>query len=523
MKHTTSSRRLIRLAVAMPLSLTAAFARTARCMLRSMSLLAMLIIAVLITAPNARAQTYTVVHSFCSQPSCADGYGPDTPLVQATDGNLYGTTAGILKPVEGAGSVFKLTLGGTLTTVYKFCSGGDSPKCSDGSRPSGALIQATNGNLYGTTGTGGLKGAGTGAGIIFSLTTAGDLTVLYNFCSQPGCIDGEGPMGLVQAANGDFYGAAGDGGYNHYGTLFSITPNGTQTTLHVFQRKCCGDGAYPVGTPIQATNGTLYGTTQYGGPDDGGSIYQISGGKVSTFYSFEQTVSGGPSGGLVQASDGNFYGTTGGAIFKLTGSGTQTTLFTFCPEGQTCYTTYGQYPNGPLIQATDGNFYGTTSQGGANNFGTIFRMTPSGVITTLYSFCSTSVPTHCADGYNSQTGLIQATDGNLYGITSNGGDCGSVFPSQNGCGVLYKLDIGLGPFIAPQTKFGAVGSSVTILGTDLAGVSKVTFNGTPATFTVNSTASAITATVPVGATTGTIQVALPNVTLLSNVAFQVTQ
>jgi uncharacterized repeat protein (TIGR03803 family) len=172
--------------------------------------------------------------------------------------------------------------------------------------------------------------------------------------------------------------------------------------------------------------------------------------------------------------------------------------------------TDGYSPYAGLVQATNGDFYGTTFEGGANGDGTVFKITPSGTLTTLYSFCSQS---GCTDGYQAYAGLIQATNGSFYGTTSNGGAEGSG-------GIVFSLSVGLGPFVEAQPTSGKVGAAVKILGTNLTGGTSVTFNGTAAVFKVVSS-SLITTTVPAGATTGEVQVVTPKGTLMSNVKFRV--
>jgi uncharacterized repeat protein (TIGR03803 family) len=164
-----------------------------------------------------------------------------------------------------------------------------------------------------------------------------------------------------------------------------------------------------------------------------------------------------------------------------------------------------------LVQGADGNFYGTTFEGGANaacysgsTCGTVFKITPSGTLTTMHSFNST-------DGATPWAGLVQDTDGTFYGTTAYG---------ANNDGTVFSLSVGLGPFVETQPAMGKVGTAVTILGTSLTGATSVTFNGTAATFTVVS-ASEVTTTVPAGATTGTVQVVTPGGTLSSNVPFTV--
>jgi uncharacterized repeat protein (TIGR03803 family) len=211
---------------------------------------------------------------------------------------------------------------------------------------------------------------------------------------------------------------------------------------------------------------------------------------------------------LLQATDGNFYGTTSGGgiyaagtVFKITPSGKLRTLHSFC-----C----GDINPSGLVQATDENFYGTTSSGGANGWGTVFKITRSGTLTTLYNFCSKSA---CPDGAN-PLGLVQDTDGSFYGTTYTGG--------ANNDGTVFRLSVHLGPFVETQPTSGKVGATVKILGTNLTGASRVTFHGAAAAFKVVSS-SLITTTVPVGATTGRVQVVTPGGTLSSNVPFRVRQ
>ena len=473
------------------------------------------------TTPIAlSAQTVTTLASF----NGTDGAGPSAALIQATDGNLYGTAY-----VGGAnyyGTVFKITPSGTLTTLYSFCS---QSGCTDGAYPSGALVQSTNGDFYGTTQNGGASDyCGAGSGTIFKITPSGTLTTLYSFCSRTNCTDGGNPSAaLVQAANGDFYGTTYEGGVHcnafGCGTVFKITPSGTLTTIYSFcpQSGCPdGEGEHPEARLVQATNGDFYGTTAFGGAHRRGTVFKITpSGTLMTLYNFCPR-SGCPDGlhpsaELVQAANGDLYGTTSegganglGTVFKITPSGTLTTLYSFCSQGFPCTDGYG--PSG-LVQATNGDFYGTTGLGGANNDGTVFEITPSGTLTTLYSFCSQS---GCPDGQSPNAGLVQATNGDLYGTTLNGG-------GANNDGTVFSLSVGLGPFVETRPRSGEVGTVVEILGTDLTGATSVSFNGTAATFTVNLSGSAISTTVPAGATTGTVEVVTPSRTLSSNVPFRV--
>jgi uncharacterized repeat protein (TIGR03803 family) len=452
------------------------------------------------------AQTFTTLHSFTG----TDGATPYAGLVQATDGNFYGTTYN--GGVDCCGTVFKITPSGTLAMLYSFTG-------TDGANPASGLILATNGNLYGTTYAGGTTG---GKGTVFKITLGGTLTTLHGF----GGANGAYPEAvLVQGTDGNFYGTTVHGGMrmgcekgHGCGTIFKITPHGTLTTLHEFAR---AHGAYPYSL-VQGTDGNFYGATANGGANNScsqgcGTIFKITpSGTLTTLHSFDSTDGAEPTAGLAQGTDGNFYGTTdyGGAnnqgtVFKITPSGTLTTLYSFCSQTN-C--TDGSVPLG-LVQATDGNFYGTTFSNGSNGptgSGTAFSITPSGTLTTLYSFCS---QTNCTDGQFPFAGLVQATDGNFYGTTSMGG--------TNNEGTVFSLSVGLGPFVETNPTSGTLGAAVIILGTNLTGTTSVTFNGTAATFTVKST-SEITTTVPTGATTGTVQVVTPGGTLSSNVPFRVT-
>jgi uncharacterized repeat protein (TIGR03803 family) len=472
-------------------------------------------------ALSLSAQTFTTLHSFDS----SDGAAILAGLVQATDGNLYGTAyeGGANCAPDGCGTIFKITPSGTLTTLHSFCS---QSNCTDGEYPEAGLIQATNGNFYGTTYQGGTNCAPDGCGTIFKITPSGTLTTLYNFCSQSGCSDGYYPeAGLIQASNGDFYGTTTSGGAGGAGTVFKITPGGQLTTLHSFcSQSNCTDGEYPETGLVQATNGNLFGTTYGGGGANGrGTIFKITpSGTLTTLYSFCSQSGcpdgGSPQAGLTQATNGNFYGTTfaGGAhdlgtVFKITLSGNLTTLHSFCSVGYPDCAD-GDLPRfGALVQATNGDLYGTAPSGGAQiYYGTIFKITPGGTLTTLYSFCPQS---GCPDGDDPRGTLVQDTNGNLYGTTFAGG--------ANGFGTVFSLSVGLGPFVETQTTSGKIGAAVKILGTNLTGATSVTFNGTTATFHVVSS-SEITTAVPTGATTGKVKVFTHHGTLTSNVSFRVT-
>ena len=466
--------------------------------------------------PHAgRAQTFTTLLNFDG----TNGEGPcSVSLVQGTDGNLYGTTC------KGYGTVFKMTPTGILTTLHSFAG-----YPTDGASPFAGLVLGTDGSFYGTTAEGGANDCGT----VFRITSAGTLTTLHSFDGT----DGAAPLAaLVQAADGDFYGTtelggAGDcindvNGLLGCGTVFKITSDGTLTTLHSFDLT---DGEYPYAALIQATDGNFYGTTAAGassacetvGFAGCGTVFKIaSDGTLTTLHSFDGSDGFQPLAALIQATDGSFYGTTFlspastaclvrcGTIFKITSGGALTTLHSFDLAD-------GAGPDGALIEAADGNFYGTTFEGGASSScfrgcGTVFQVTPAGVLTTLHSLEGT-------DGANPFGGLVQGTNGRLYGTTSGGGASDSC---SFGCGTVFSLDVGLGPFVETVPTSGNVGQRVLILGTNLTGATRVTFNGAPTLFGVLSP-SLIKAVVPAAATTGTVRVTTPSGTLSSNVPFTI--
>jgi len=410
----------------------------------------------------------TTLHDF----SGPDGAFPYSGLLLATDGNFYGTTQGggaNCASSNGCGTLFRMTPTGELTTIYSFCS---LPNCTDGQGPSGGLVQGNDGNLYGTTTYGGSSdNCSLGCGTVFKVTPAGKVVMLTSFTGPPG---GFYPSTrLIQATDGNFYGTTESGGANccgaGWGTIFQVTPKGTLTTLYSFCSQAdCTDGSFPVGGVMQAVDGNLYGTTRSGGTGTN------------------------CAGGC-------------GTAFRANLSGTPTILHNFTATDD------GFSPSTSLIQATDGNFYGTTVQDGYDidclgDCGTIFKMTPAGNVTTLDTF------TAAAAGSDLTSPLEQATDGNFYGTTYVGG--------QNGAGTIFSLSTGLRPFVRTAPNTGKVGTTVKILGTNLTRATCVSFNGIAAPFTVASP-SLIIATVPAGATTGKVKVMTAGGTLVSNIAFTV--
>ncbi len=371
------------------------------------------VVAVWLAGTLAHGQILNPIYEF----SYGDGSGPSAPLIEGVDSNFYGTT--YYGGATGNGTVFKITPAGVLTTLWDFCS---LPSCADGSGPDGALVLGFDGNFYGTTYQNGANGSG---GTVFQMTSAGALTTLWSFCSLPSCDDGDlSEAALVQGVDSNFYGTTSAGGTNDAGTVFKITPAGALTTLWDFcSLPGCSDGATPYAPLVRGVDGNFYGTASGGGTNNDGTVFKITpAGALTTLYQFSGPDGAIPDAALVQGVDSNFYGTTyfggatgNGTVFKITPAGALTTLWSFCsltgcPDGAN--------PEAALFQATDGNFYGTCENGGADFSGTIFKITPAGVLTTLWSFCS--LP-GCADGATPYAALVQGTDGNFYGTTPNGG------------------------------------------------------------------------------------------------------
>jgi len=304
----------------------------------------------------------------------------------------------------------------TLTNLHSFTGGSDA-------YGSGAvLVEASDGYFYGTTVFGGTStNCETGCGTVFRMSPSSSLTNLYSFSLSDGAFPSGG---LVQGSDGSFYGTTLIGGMNNSGTVFRISSSGGYTNLYTFGSSP-NDGANPYAGLVQGSDGYFYGTTEHGGAKNLGTVFRISSsGSLTNLHSFKGYPSDGqlPYATLVQGSDGNFYGTTytGGAIgdgtvFRISSSGSLTDLWSFSQSD-------GGQPHGGVVRGADGNFYGTTSGGGINNDGTVFRISPSGSLTNLYSFSG-------SDGSDPQAALVQGSDGNFYGTTLLGGhnNDGTVF------------------------------------------------------------------------------------------------
>lgn len=447
--------------------------------------------------PSGHAQTFSVLYDFGS--GSQDPVNPTYPgtIAQGRDGNLYSTSPNSL---YGQGAAFTITPSGTFTVLYSFTSE------ASGANPFSGLVLGTNGNFYGTTEYGGTDGDG----IVFEMTPHGQITVLYNLTDDSG---GEEPYAPpIQGAYGSLYGTTAEFNYQQgiFGTVYKLTPAGVLTTLYQFDQ---AHGASPYTPLVEGTDGDFYGVTLAGGNLNLGVVFKITpSGKFNVLYNFDGRHGSQPFGPLVQGNDGNFYGTTynggsngSGVVFRITPGGTLKVIHNF--EG----TGAGFYPCTALVQASDGNFYGTTHSGGAADAGTIFRISPEGQYSVLYRFNGTN-------GKFPLVTLTQHTNGILYGDTSQGGTVSC--PNSQNCGTFYSLNLGLPPFVSLAPLSAKVGKEIEFLGQGFTGSTAVSFNGVAASFKVLSD-TFLTAVVPSGATTGFVTVTTPGGELKSNREFHV--
>jgi uncharacterized repeat protein (TIGR03803 family) len=390
--------------------------------------------AALLHVPAAEAASETVLYSFCRQASCAHGNHPYAGLIDV-GGTLYGTTYS--GGADSSGTVFGVNpKTGVETAVYSFCR---QASCADGSHPYGGLINV-GGALYGTTAYGGTGTCSNNlaCGTVFRVDPkTGAEMVVYSFCSQASCADGEYPTAGLINVGGTLYGTTSAGGANGYGSVFGVNPKiGVETVVYSFRSGW--DGADPVGGLIDVA-GTLYGTTSAGGANSAGTVFKFNPrtGAETVLHWFcgwpdnHCTDGAYPNAGLIDVS-GTLYGTTSegggnglnsGTVFSINpGTGVMNEKYAFGSG------TDGAYPSG-LIDVS-GILFGTTSAGGANGYGTVFEVNTTGSAeTVVYSFCSQA---NCADGENPYAGVIYVS-GTLYGTTNRGG--------ANGTGTVFKVTL----------------------------------------------------------------------------------
>jgi uncharacterized repeat protein (TIGR03803 family) len=450
-----------------------------------------------VAAAASHSQIYTVLDNLGM--TSTDPLSPAWMGVfaQGRDGNLYSTTQAGGDFISGHqyGTVFRLTPDGTMTVSHSFDN-------THGGKPNSGLTLGTDGNFYGTTPSGGI-----GWGTIFRITPTGTYTLIHSF---NGFSEGTSPNAPpIQGFDGNLYGLAGDGNNSVFGTFYRLNTSGVFTVLYTFD----GTNRYPKSL-VLGSDGNFYGTTT--GTSTGlGTVFKMtSQGKITILHKFSGTDGSNPLGQLIQATDGNFYGTTKtggsglyGVAYKITPSGAFTVLHNFANDYQ------GSSPIAGLVQATDGNFYGMAFSNPGASSGLIFELTSKGTYTILHEYLAKN-----KDGASPQTAMIQHTGGLLFGDTYAGG-----IGSFCACGVLFSLDMGLGPFVTflPPQSAGKVGKAIELLGQGFTGATNVTFGGIVASFSVVSD-TYMTATVPSGAETGPIRVTTSGGTLTSNKKFRVT-
>jgi uncharacterized repeat protein (TIGR03803 family) len=395
--------------------------------------------ATVLVQPAFGASAGVVFTSLYSFTGANDGANPYAGLVQGRDGNLYGTTSS--GGANNLGTVFKIS-NGVLTRLYSFDG-------TNGAAPYAALVQGTDGNLYGTTYAGGANDLGT----IFQFTTNGTLTTLFSFTGTDDPYQGANPgAALVPAPDGSFYSTAEYGGVTNasfdgqrfnghgYGTVFQFTTNGAVTVPVEFANT---NGAYPAGGLVLGHDGSFYGTTTWGGRGitgifpGYGTVFKVTpDGTFTNIYLFTGFDDGGfIYAGLVQGRDGYLYG----AAFSG-GSASYGTLFKISTNGSyvplhTFIRSDSGSPYGGMTEGSDGSFYGTT-YGAYAGFGSIFSVTPGGAFTNLFFFNNTN-------GSHPVGVLVQAADGNFYGTTSEGG--------AKGLGTVFRLSVPLPPVIKTLT------------------------------------------------------------------------
>lgn len=441
-------------------------------------LLSLILLAVGSAYGQTNLSTESILHNFCTQANCPDGFDPLAGLTEDASGNFYGTVnSGGSHPStcpspSGCGAVFKLDKAGNYSILYNFCS---KTSCTDGETPQAGLTIDASGNLYGTTLYGGTHHTDPNAnsgGTVFKVDSAGNATVLYSFCAQANCADGYFTYaGVTLDASGNIYGTTTSGGASDYGTVFKLNSAGTYSVLHNFCSQAnCADGGIPEAGLIVDASGNLYGTAYAGGAKSAGTLYKLdSTGNFTVLYTFCSATNcsdgAAPLTSLIKDASGNLYGTTSsggggygaGTVFKLDSGGNYSVLHSFCTQGN-CKD--GGSPRS-LIEDAAGNFYGTTSGGGAlPGAGTVFRLSSTGDYFNVYYFCSQG-GYQCTDGYIPiiappipAGNLIEDSSGNLYGMTSSGGT--GIW--SNDVGVIFKLS----PPIIPTPDFTVAASATTV-------------------------------------------------------------
>ena len=385
--------------------------------------------ALLGVALPARAQLvplFISIHSFTG----ADGASPRSPLLLGSDGNFYGTTTH--GGANQAGTIYQLNAFENLASLFSFpVIGKDTNEV--GAFPAGTLVE-DQGIFFGTAPAGGDDS--TGAIFSFNALSSPSVATVYTFDPDDGAgnPDGDGPnSGLLVGLDGAFYGVAVSGGTFNGGTLFRATASFQFAALHSFGAPTAVEGVEPSGSLVETSDGFFYGTTAAGGTVNEGTVYQLTPqGVLHTLHNFDPGKGDGrlPLGGLTLGADGALYGTTTnggtgnvGTVFRITTNGDFKTIYTFGALNSDNTNSDGGVPFGTLLLGPDGNLYGVTSVGGKSS-GTVFQITPAGVLTTLYAFSATDSSQINADGAQPIAALSLDAFGDFYGSTSGGGTAG---------------------------------------------------------------------------------------------------
>ncbi len=314
---------------------------------------------------------FSIFYTFCALANCPDGNEPQQNLIQGLDGSFYGVNGS--GGANGGGTIFKLTQSGVFSVLHTFCS---QTNCTDGTLPEGGVIQDAAGNFYGATNQGGAYGKGT----LYEITNSGTFSVLHSFCALTQCYDGASPTGnLVMGSDGNFYGTTLTGGtiVSDGGTVYQWTPSGKFKVIYSFCINFqCSDGDTPLDGLAEGSTGGFYGVTAASGDSDS-LVYSVSStGDQRTLYYFcpqgACLLSAPPTGPLIWGSDGYYYGVTAGAAYSEAVSGPNAPLYIFCSQGSCAD---GTYPAVGMIQGSDGSFYGGTSAGGSTYSGVIYKLT----------------------------------------------------------------------------------------------------------------------------------------------------
>ena len=435
----------------------------------------------------ASAQTYTVLHAFNTDSAGPQDFTYAGYIVQGRDGNLYG-----LSDSGGAsnnGTFFRISPTGTETTLFSFDG-------THGAVTDLGLTLGSDGNFYGAA----ISGGTSNRGVVYKLTPAGAITVLHNFADTT---DGYGPNAPpVQAKDGNFYGTTN---FFPGSTVYKVSSAGVFKTLHTTTSAEGWDSSFILGT-----DGILHGSAGQGGANNDGTLFKVTtAGVYTVLHTFTGTDGNMPFRPLVQATDGSFYGitvaggtTNEGVIYKITSGGVFSVLHNLNGAID------GRNSEAGLMQASDGNLYGTTFTGGTLNGGTIFKVTTAGVFTVVHNFDSSNT----TNGANPASNLTQDTNGLLYGDTHQG-------PNNNG--VFYSLNIGAAPFAKLALTSGKAGTSVGIFGQGFLTATGVTFGGVAGTFTAAGD-NYMTAAVPTGGKSGPVVILIPSGNLTSSATFKVT-